>query len=183
MKLDSAVGSLPGIELDVMLSGHSLIDFDKRQIRKALNKGGAEVRTVARRLVSRRAISNPDEYPGMDSGALKRSITIYKRGSRGGWIKVGPTKTSEMNAFYPAFLYYGTRGLGRIQRVAPGEGRGKSNRRRAGARAALVEERKSVSDYVIARRANYMADALNSKRQFIRENIRIAMPAALIPRK
>lgn len=96
------------IEYSVMLAGHSMIDFDKRKIRKALVQGGGDVRKEARRLISRRAISNPGEFPGMLSGATKRSIKIYKRGSRGGYVKIGPTKTAEMNVFYPAFLFYGS---------------------------------------------------------------------------
>lgn len=103
------------IEYGVMLKGHSLIDFDKKRVRKALNQGGGEVRKAARRLVARRAISNPGEFPGMSSGALMRSIKIYKRGSKGGYVKIGPTKTAEMTMFYPAFLYYGSvkTGLGK----------------------------------------------------------------------
>lgn len=138
---------MDGLELDVMLSGHSMIDFDKRQIRKALVKGGGDVRKEARRLVSRRAISNPGEFPGMLSGATRRSIKIYKRGSRGGYVKVGPTKTAEMNVFYPAFLYYGS------------------------------------SKINLGKRANYMAVALDNKREGVRNNLRNAMNASLIPRK
>lgn len=108
---------MDALELNVMLSGHSMIDFDKRQIRKALVQGGGVVRQQARRLVARRAISNPEQFPGEDTGALKRSIKIYKRGSRGGYVKVGPTKTSEMNVFYPAFLFYGSAKTGLAKRA------------------------------------------------------------------
>ncbi len=138
-------GASGGIGLDVMLTGHSMIDFDKRKVRKALNSGAAEVRKAARRLVSRRAISNPGDFPGRDSGALMRSIKVYARGTRGGWVKVGPTKTAEMSVFYPAFLFYGT-----------------SN--------GLVK------------RANFMAEALDQKREGVRSNIRTALSAALQPR-
>jgi hypothetical protein len=96
------------LKLSVGLAGHSMIDYDKRKIRKVLNEGGAEIRKAARRLVARRGISNPGDFPGRDSGALMRSIKVYKRGTRGGWVKVGPTKTAEMGAFYPAFLFYGS---------------------------------------------------------------------------
>lgn len=108
---------MDGLELNVMLAGHSMIDFDKRQIRKALVKSGGEVRKEARRLISRRAVSNPDEFPGQSSGATKRSIKIYKRGSRGGYVKLGPTKTAEMNVFYPAFLFYGSAKIGLARRA------------------------------------------------------------------
>ena len=108
MDTERSSGSLGGIGLGVGLFGHTMIDFDKKKIRKVLNQEGGEVRKAARRLVSRRAISHPGEFPGKDSGALMRSIKVYKRGTRGGWVKIGPTKTAEMGAFYPAFLFYGT---------------------------------------------------------------------------
>lgn len=126
-----------GLQLDVMLAGHSMIDFEKSKIRRALNQGGAEVRKAARRLVARRAISSPGEFPGRESGALMRSIKVYKRGTRGGWVKVGPTKSSEMNVFYPAFLFYGSANTG----LAP---------RRNYMTAALEQKRESV-------RANFRA--------------------------
>ena len=97
------------LKLSVGLVGHSMIDYDKRKIRQVLNQGGAEIRKAARRLVARRGISNPGDFPGRDSGALMRSIKVYMRGTRGGWVKVGPTKTDEMGKyFYPAFLFYGS---------------------------------------------------------------------------
>ncbi|GEM_PF-1868025 len=175
-------GSLPEIPLDVKVFGLSHIDYDKKLILKALNQGAAEVRKAARRLVSRRAISNPGEFPGKDSGALMRSIKIYKRGSRGGWVKVGPTKSSEMNVFYPAFLFYGTRGLGRIQKLAEGEGLGVSNRRGRGQRAALQAERSASGNCVVAKRANYMESALLQKRESIQAMLRSSLPGALKPR-
>lgn len=112
MSAESSKSSAGGIDLGVMLAGHRLIDFDKKKIRKALNQGAAEVRKAARRLVARRAISSPEDFPGKDSGALMRSIKIYKRGSKGGYVKLGPTKTSEMDVFYPAFLHYGSSKIG-----------------------------------------------------------------------
>lgn len=146
MDSDRATGTGDAFNLDVMITGHKLIDFDKRKLRKALLVGGAEVRKQARRLVSRRAISQPGEYPGKDSGALARSIKIYKRGSRGGYVKVGPTKTAEMSAFYPAFLFYGS---------------SKNN---------------------LQPRKNYMTDALDDKRTFVRQQILTSMVGALVPR-
>lgn len=182
MDFEFKSGSLPEIPLDVKITGLSHLDYDKRLIRKALNQGGAEVRKAARRLVSRRAISHPGEFPGQDSGALMRSIQIYKRGTRGGWVKIGPTKTEEMSVFYPAFLFYGVRGLGRIQKLAPGEGRGKSNRRGRGERAALKAQMAAITDYSVAARGNYMAAALDQKREALRAMLRAALPGAIKPR-
>lgn len=117
MSIYRSSSSQGGIRLDTMLVGHSMIDFDRSKIRKILNQEGGEIRKAARRLVARRAISSPGELPGKASGALMRSIKVYKRGSRGGWVKVGPTKTPEMSAFYPAFLFYGSSKTGLAPRV------------------------------------------------------------------
>ena len=73
-----------------------------------------------------------------------RSIKV-KVSSAGFWAKVAPTKTSEMKAFYPAFLYYGT-------------SRG------------------------VAKRANYMADALNQRRAVAQAAIFDALRNNLKPR-
>jgi hypothetical protein len=99
------------IKVHATITGHSRIDFDKKQIRKVLRQQGAAVRKEARRLVSRRAISMPGQAPGRATGVLMRSIKV-KVASGGFWAKVAPQKTSEMKEFYPAYLYYGTkRGL------------------------------------------------------------------------
>lgn len=96
------------IEVHATLVGHSKIDFDKRKIRRALRSEGGKLRTVARRLVARRAVSAPGEMPGRDTGAYWRSIKV-KVSSGGFWARVSPFKTNEMPMFYPAVLFYGSR--------------------------------------------------------------------------
>lgn len=85
------------------------IIFDKRELKAAIRKGGGIVRSEARRLIARRAVSAAGEIPGYDSGAMSRSIKI-KVGTGGGYARIMPTKTAEMGGeFYPAFLAVGTR--------------------------------------------------------------------------
>lgn len=170
-------------DLNVRLDGFTRIDFERKKIRKALRQAGREIQKEARRLVSRRAISNPGEYPGKITGALQRSIQV--RLSKSGFlVRVAPyNKTNAMKVFYPALLYYGTKGLGGIGKLAPGEGKGKSNRRARGDRAALVSERKSNTNYIVAPRGNYMADALESRRESARKVVFNALQDSLIPRK
>lgn len=98
---------LGSLELDVGLEGHKTIDYDRRAMRKALVAGAGLVRKDARRLLSRRAISSPGEVPGQQTGALARSIGVVSRGSKGGWVKVGP-RAIRGSVFYPAFLFYGS---------------------------------------------------------------------------
>lgn len=98
---------LGGVGLAVGLDFHKTIDYDRKAMRKALNAGGALLRKEARRIVSRKAVSLPGEAPGVVTGRLMRSIGIVTRGSKGGWVKVGP-RTIKGSAFYPAFLFHGT---------------------------------------------------------------------------
>ncbi len=108
MDKQNTTSSMAGIELSVGLSFHKLIDFDRKALRKAMREGGAVVRKEARSIVSKRAISQPGEFPGQQTGTLRRAIGIVGRGSKGGWIKVGVRKTPAMKDFYPAFLFYGS---------------------------------------------------------------------------
>ncbi|HVL75309.1 MAG TPA: hypothetical protein VM406_04780 [Noviherbaspirillum sp.] len=97
------------LEVNVKLAGHTALDFDKKKMRRALRQIGGGVRKEARRLVARRAVSQPGQDPGRDSGTLSRSIKV-KVFSSGMGAVVSPQKTAEMgDAFYPAFLVYGVR--------------------------------------------------------------------------
>ena len=107
MDRETQSGNLGGIEVQVGLEFHKIIDYDRKAMRRALVKGGAEVRKAARRLVSRRAISRPGEFPATQTGALKRAIGIVSKGSKGGWVKVG-VRSIPNSAYYPAFLFYGS---------------------------------------------------------------------------
>ncbi|MGE5467291.1 MAG: HK97 gp10 family phage protein [Ignavibacteria bacterium] len=116
MDRENSFGSAVIGELEVGLEFHKTIDYDRKAMRRALVKGAAEVRKEARRIVSRRAISAPGGMPGQQTGALKRAIGVVGKGSKGGWIKVGVRKTSEMKDFYPAFLFYGSAKTGLAKR-------------------------------------------------------------------
>ena len=107
MDKETSLGNLGGVELQVGLEFHKTIDYDRKAMRKALVRGAAEVRKQARRLVSRRSISLAGDFPGAQSGALKRSIGIVSKGTKGGWVKVG-VRSIPNSVFYPAFLFYGS---------------------------------------------------------------------------
>lgn len=115
MKRESSSGNLGGVEVRVGLEFHSIIDYDRRAMRKALARGAADIRKEARRLVSRRAISNPGDFPASQTGALKRAIGIVSKGSKGGWVKVGIRRIPN-SVFYPAFLFYGSPKTGLAKR-------------------------------------------------------------------
>lgn len=145
--------------LSVTLLGHSSIDFNQAIVNKGVRRAGNDVRNEARRLLARNAISKAGEFPGQQSGRLKRSIQIL--GSGNGWIRVGPKRTSGMKVFYPAFLYYGVTG----------------RPRRKDHRAQVKDGR-----WRIAPRGNYMTAALANKRSHVRAVIRAALIGALKPR-
>ena len=169
----------------VDVEGHTKIDFDRRMVRKALMKGGREIRKEARRLVARKAISKPGENPGKRRGYLQRSIDLVTPFSKTGfWVKVEPTTQGIKKSgriYYPAVLFYGVRGR-RIGRLADGKGLGKSNRRARGARASALEER-SQSAFTLEPRDNYMVQALDRKREGVRAELRSALQAALISKE
>jgi hypothetical protein len=140
--------------------------FDKRKIRAGMRKVGQLVQQKAQMNV---ALSRgQDGYPANRTAELLNSIS-YKVSRSGFMVKVAPSKTSAMTAYYPAFLHYGVKQGSAVKALAPGAGRGKSNRRARGARADLVSARKA-GGWRIAPRKNYMTDALedsNSEAQKI----------------
>lgn len=107
MKHQSSRGEVAGITLHVGLDYHSTIDYDRKQMRRALVKGAAVVRKKARTLVSRRVVSQPGEFPGAVTGALRRAIGVIGKGSKGGWVKVG-VRAIPGSFYYPAVLFYGS---------------------------------------------------------------------------
>jgi hypothetical protein len=141
---------ISGIRMDVGLQFHKTIDYDRKKMRRALNEGAKDVRKEARRLLSRKALagqpaSQPDDAPYMQSGRLMRSIGTIHRGSKGGWVKVGP-RTIKGSVFYPAFLFYGAAKIG------------------------------------LAKRANYMEQALANKAEGIKTRTKSLLADALVPR-
>ncbi len=130
-----------GLQLDVQLDFTDWT-LNKKPIRASLVKGAAVVRKEARRIVSRRAVSLAGEFPGMQTGALKRAIGIVGKGSKGGWVKVG-VRSIPNSVFYPAFLFYGSP---------------KTN---------------------LAKRGNFMEQALDHRRDEVRNMIRASFQQAI----
>lgn len=116
MDREKSASIADGFEINVGLEFHKTIDYDRRAMRRALNRGAAIVRKEARRLISRNAVSHAGEFPGSDSGTLRRAIGVVKRGSKGGWVKIGVRKIDGMADFYPAFLFYGSPKTGLAKR-------------------------------------------------------------------
>lgn len=89
------------------------IDFDKKQVRKAMQRSGRMVQREARKL----AISGGN-YPKKQTGLLARSIKF--RVSRAGFlVRIAPQKLAGMKDFYAAYLGYGVRNKRGGWRIQP----------------------------------------------------------------
>ncbi|MCI1005037.1 hypothetical protein [Herbaspirillum sp. C7C8] len=133
------------------------IDFDRKEIRRAMRQSGRTVQQAARKLVAKSTRSQPGAYPGRRTGRLQRSIKL--KVSRSGFlVRVAPQLTSDMKQFYPAFLHYGVRRKPGAKRKAEGKGSG-SNR--------------------VEPRGNYMVDALNDRSEEVRRILQSAFAKAL----
>lgn len=158
----------------------SRVDFDRVPVNKVIAKEAREIRKIARRMIARRAISVAGDFPGRQTGALWRSIRV-RVNKRYSFAVIRPEKTAEMGSFHPYMLLRGTKK--RPGRLAAGEGRGISNRRRRGDREAVMRERVASGEYIIEPRDNYMVKALDQRRYAAREAISAAVKDSLVPRQ
>lgn len=165
-------------EIGIPMWSHA--DFDPKPVNKVIATEAREIRKIARRLVARRAISEPGQFPGRDTGALWRSITV-KVNRKYSFAVIRPAKTAEMGSFHPYMLLRGTKP--RLSKLAEGEGRGRSNRRRRGDRETALQERKASSAYRVAPREDYMQEALERRRGAARAAIAAAVQDSLVPRR
>lgn len=149
--------------------------FDKRMIRAGMRKVGL--------LITQRAQMNlvlgkgQDGYPVNRTGATVESVS-FKVSRSGFLVRISPTKTSAMEEFYPAYLHYGVKKGRKLGKLAPGKGKGKSNRRAIGARAAALAER-AAGEWRIKPRDNYMTDALQDSSSQVQSILSAAFAAAL----
>jgi len=149
--------------------------FDKKKIRAGMRKAG---RLVMQKAQMNLALARGEEgYPVNRTGATLESIS-FKVSRSGFLVRVAPRKTSAMPEFYPAYLHYGVKKGRRPGKLAPGKGKGRKNRRAAGARARLVAER-AAGEWRIEPRDNYMADALQDSKTDVQAILSAAFAAAL----
>ncbi|MCI8212585.1 hypothetical protein AUC61_23930 [Pseudomonas sp. S25] len=149
--------------------------FDKRKIRAGMRRVGKLVMQKAQMNV---ALSRGQAgYPVNRTAELLNSIN-FKVSRSGFMVKVAPSKTGAMSAFYPAFLHYGVKEGSKVKALAPGAGNGKSNRRARGARADLISARKA-GGWRIAPRKNYMTDALEDSNSEVQKELRQTFADAL----
>ena len=149
--------------------------FDKRKIRAGMRKVGL--------LITQRAQMNlvlgkvREGYPVNRTGTTVESVS-FKVSRSGFLVRISPTKTTAMEEFYPAYLHYGVKKGKKLGKLAPGKGKGKSNRRAIGARAAALAER-AAGEWRIKPRDNYMADALQDSSSQVQSILSAAFAAAL----
>lgn len=92
-------------------------DFNSREVRRVVRRGGMDVQKTARRLVNRKGVvSSPGELPGRSTGILFRSIknrmvspwTTKVEAKRNPELMRKGTYGAKRDAYYPAFLLFGT---------------------------------------------------------------------------
>nr|DAH23440.1 MAG TPA: putative head tail adaptor [Caudoviricetes sp.] len=88
--------------------GYRKIDYDPKALKQPLRKSGNAVRKIARKMISREAVSEAGQFPGKQTGEMAKSIKV-KVSKSGYSVAVYPTKTQAMPAYYPAFVVYGHR--------------------------------------------------------------------------
>ncbi|CEL28703.1 hypothetical protein [Pseudomonas fluorescens] len=149
--------------------------FDKRKIRAGMRKVGLLI--VQRAQMNLVLGKGQDGYPVNRTGATVESVT-YKVSRSGFLVRISPTKTSAMEDFYPVYLHYGVKKGRKLGKLAPGQGKGKSNRRARGERAAALAER-AAGEWRIKPRDNYMADALQDSASQVQSILSAAFANAL----
>ena len=82
-------------------------DFDTKVLKPSFRKMGREVAKIARKLVSQKGVSRANQYPGMDTGQLRKTTRV--RVSRSGFSVAIKADGKGLTPFYPAFVYYGHR--------------------------------------------------------------------------
>lgn len=149
--------------------------FDKRKIRAGMRKVGLLI--VQRAQMNLVLGKGQVGYPVNRTGATVESVT-YKVSRSGFLVRISPTKTSAMEEFYPVYLHYGVKKGRKLGKLAPGQGKGKSNRRARGERAAAMAAR-AASEWRIKPRDNYMADALQDSASQVQSILSTAFANAL----
>ncbi|MDK9356712.1 hypothetical protein [Lelliottia wanjuensis] len=171
---------LGGSYVHVDFEGDTRIDFDRRKVRKAFAQIGQAIQQDARDRVSSRRGSLPGQDPGWESGKLYKSIGYFvpsmTKNRPGFMVKISPNqrKGKAMTPFatgeeyYPADLFYGVRRGAR--RVYDEHGKRSHKKGAAGG-----------SGWRIAPRANFMTEALKSKKYWTEKILFNALRSAVKP--
>lgn len=87
----------------------TVMDLDRKTMKKGLRRAARLVQQQSKRLISPKRRSKPGEYPGRDTGLMRRNVKVVmaKRKNRL-WSRV-EVSTLPDSFFYPAVLAYGKR--------------------------------------------------------------------------
>lgn len=85
------------------------IDFDRKPVMQALRAQARKIAQTSKRLVSARGPSQPNQYPGRDSGAMRRNIKVHASKKKDKfWARVQIDTIEGEKVWYPAVLNYGS---------------------------------------------------------------------------
>ncbi|MBA6065703.1 hypothetical protein [Pseudomonas mosselii] len=145
--------------------------FNMRKVRAGMRKVGQLI--TGRAQMNLALARGRINYPTNRTGELLDSIK-YRVSRAGFLVRISPTMTQGMEAFYPAYLHYGVRLGSRVKGRGAGQGR-----RARGERQALVAAR-AQKGWRIAPRDNYMTDALTDSRAEVQRILAATFASALL---
>ncbi len=97
------------INISLQMPSHFLkvADLDKQIMRKGLRRASRIVQQTSKRLIAPKRRSKPGEYPGRDTGLMRRNVKVVvsKRPGKH-WARVQVSKLPN-SFFYPAVLAAG----------------------------------------------------------------------------
>ncbi len=84
------------------------LDFDRKTVMKGLRKASRVVANQSKKLVAPKRRSKPGEYPGRDTGRMRRNIKVVSAKKREHfWTRVQVSSFKDKHFFYPAVLAAG----------------------------------------------------------------------------
>lgn len=85
-----------------------VMDLDKKVVKKGLRRASRIVQQTSKRLIAPKRRSKPGEYPGRDTGRMRRHVkVIYSKKPYTMWSRVQVSSFEDKHMFYPAVLAYG----------------------------------------------------------------------------
>lgn len=84
------------------------MEFDRKIIMKGLKQASRLTQQLSKRLISPKRRSKPGEYPGRNTGRMRRNVKVVNAKRRDRlWSRVEVASFKEDVMFYPAVLNYG----------------------------------------------------------------------------
>ncbi len=101
-----------GIPIDVAVKlpkGLNALDFDRKTVMGALRQQARKIQKASKQLVSAKGPSQPGQYPGRDSGKMRKFIKVHASKKKTKlWTRVQVDTLPDEKFWYPSVLNYGS---------------------------------------------------------------------------